>query len=54
MKKIALATALIIGSQAKSDEELSKTLGALRPYASMVVIASNDEYIEEMLVALRA
>ena len=36
------------------DEELSKTLAALRPYASMVVIANADDYIEEMLYALRA
>jgi len=49
-----MTTALIVGSQSKSDEELSKTLGALRPYASMLVIASNDEYIDAMLVALRA
>ena len=49
-----MTTALIIGSQSKSDEELSKTLGTLRPYASMLVIANNDEYIEAMLVALRA
>ena len=49
-----MTTALIIGSQSKSDEELSKTLASLRPYASMLVIASNDDYIEEMLVALRA
>jgi hypothetical protein len=49
-----MTTALIIGSEAKSDEELSKTLASLRPYASMLVIATNDDYIEEMLVALRA
>jgi hypothetical protein len=49
-----MTTALIIGSEAKSDEELSKTLASLRPYASMLVIAGNDDYIEEMLVALRA
>jgi hypothetical protein len=49
-----MTTALIIGSQSKSDEELSRTLGALRPYASMLVIASNDDYIDAMLVALRA
>ena len=49
-----MTTALIIGSQGKSDDELSKTLGALRPYASMLVIASNDEYVDAMLVALRA
>ena len=45
---------LIIGSEQRSNEELSKTLAALRPYASMLVIASGDEYIEEMLAALRA
>jgi hypothetical protein len=49
-----MTTALIIGSETKSDEELSKTLASLRPYASMLVIATNDDYIEEMLVALRA
>jgi hypothetical protein len=49
-----MTTALIIGSETKSDEELSKTLASLRPYASMLVIAGNDDYIEEMLVALRA
>jgi len=49
-----MTTALIINSQTTSDEELSKTLAALRPHASMLVIASNDGYIEEMLAALRA
>jgi hypothetical protein len=49
-----MTMALIIGSEQRSNEELSKTLAALRPYASMLVIASGDEYIEEMLSALRA
>ena len=49
-----MTTALIIGSDSKSDDELSKTLASLRPHASMLVIANNDDYIEEMLVALRA
>jgi hypothetical protein len=49
-----MTMALIIGSEQHSDEELSKTLAALRPYASMLVIANGDEYIEEMLTALRA
>ena len=49
-----MITALIIDSESKSDEEVSKTLTSLRPYASMLVIASNDDYIEEMLAALRA
>ena len=49
-----MTTALIIGSEQHSDDELSKTLANLRPHASMLVIASGDEYIEEMLAALRA
>ena len=49
-----MTTALIIASAQRSDDDLSKTLAALRPYASMLVIASGDEYIEEMLAALRA
>jgi hypothetical protein len=49
-----MTTALVIGSEQRSDEDLSKTLAALRPYASMLVIANGDEYIEEMLAALRA
>jgi hypothetical protein len=49
-----MTTALIIGSERSSDEELGKTLAALRPYASMLVIATGDEYVEEMLAALHA
>jgi len=49
-----MTMALIIGSEQRSDEELSKTLASLRPHASMIVVASGDEYIEEMLAALRA
>jgi hypothetical protein len=49
-----MTTALIIDSQVKSDDDLSKTLAALRPHAAMLVIAGNDDYIDEMLVALRA
>ena len=49
-----MTMALVIGTEQRSDEELSRTLAALRPYASMLVIASGDEYIEEMLAALRA
>src|ERR1700724_2226378 len=49
-----MTTALIIDSKSKSDEELSRTLASLRPHASMLVIAHDDEYIETMLAALRA
>jgi len=49
-----MTMALIIGSEQQSDDALSKTLATLRPYASMLIIANGDEYIEEMLSALRA
>jgi hypothetical protein len=49
-----MTMALIIGSERHPDDELSQTLAALRPFASMLVIANGDEYVEEMLAALRA
>lgn len=52
--KRVMTTALIVGSAGKSDEALSKTLAQLRPWALMLVIANAEEYIEDMLVALRA
>jgi hypothetical protein len=47
-------TGFILGGSSVSDERLSKTLARLRPWSLMVVIASGDDYIEDMLVALRA
>jgi len=49
-----MTTALVLGSDAISDEALSKTLSQLRPWALMLVIASAEEYIADMLSALRA
>jgi len=49
-----MTTALILGSAATSDETLSKMLSALRPHVMMLVISSADEYIKDMLTALRA
>jgi hypothetical protein len=49
-----MTTALIIDSEQTSNDELSKTLAALRPYTSMLVIATGEDYVEEMLAALRA
>ena len=49
-----VTTALIVGGTAASDEELSRTLAPLRPWSLMVVIANSDDYIEDMLIALRA
>jgi hypothetical protein len=49
-----MTTALILGTAASSDEALSKMLAQLRPHAMMLVISSADEYIKDMLTALRA
>ena len=47
-------TALIVGAGAASDEALARTLAQVRPWSLMVVIANTDEYIADMLSALRA
>jgi len=47
-------TGLVLGSNQVSDEELSRTLSRLRPWALMLVIANSLDYVEDMLRALRA
>lgn len=47
-------TALIVGASGASDEALSRTLVQVRPWSLMVVIANTDDYIADMLTALRA
>lgn len=47
-------TALIADAQSSSDQALAKTLAQIRPWSLMVVIADENEYIEDMLTALRA
>ena len=49
-----MTTALITGTDDASDEALSATLAQLRPWSLMVVVASSDEYVEDVLTALRA
>lgn len=51
--KRVMTTALLVGGESASDEALSKTLAHLRPWSLMVVIANADDYIEDMLIALR-
>lgn len=53
-RKRVNTTALIAGATSASDEALSKTLKQVRPWALMVVIAEADDYIDDMLTALRA
>jgi hypothetical protein len=52
--KNVMTTALIVGGEASSDEALAQSLAQLRPHVMMLVISSADEYIEDMLTALRA
>jgi hypothetical protein len=47
-------TGLIVGASSASDAAVSQTLAQLRPWSLMVVIAEADDYVENMLAALRA
>jgi hypothetical protein len=47
-------TGLILGGASATDEMLARTLAQLRPWALMLVIANGEDYIEDMLTALRA
>jgi hypothetical protein len=49
-----MTTGFIVGLTSPADSALSKTLAQLRPWSLMTVIASSDDYIDEMLTALRA
>jgi hypothetical protein len=49
-----MTTGFIVGAASASDAELAKTLTQLRPWSLMMVIAANDEYVDDMLTALRA
>jgi len=52
--KRVMTTGLVVCPRSTSDEALSQTLSQLRPWTLMLVIASDEEYITDMLVALRA
>ena len=52
--KHVMTTALILGGATSSDETISKMLAQLRPHVMMLVISSAEEYIKDMLTALRA
>ncbi|MBI3436777.1 MAG: 3-methyl-2-oxobutanoate hydroxymethyltransferase [Proteobacteria bacterium] len=49
-----MTTALVIAGARTGDDALSASLALLRPWALMLVIAEDIDYIEDMLVALRA
>lgn len=47
-------TGLILAGSSTPDDALSRTLLHMRPWALMLVVAGGEEYIEDMLTALRA
>jgi hypothetical protein len=49
-----MTTAFLVGTASAAEHALSKTLAQLRPWSLMVVIAGSDEYIDDMMTALRA
>lgn len=49
-----MTTALVVSAASATDADLAKTLAQLRPWSLMVVIANADDYIADMLMALRA
>jgi hypothetical protein len=49
-----MTTAFIVGVASASEQALSKTLAQVRPWSLMVVIADSDDYIDDMMTALRA
>jgi hypothetical protein len=51
--KRVTTTALIVSADGSSDRDVAKTLVQLRPWSLMVVIASSDDYVSDMMSALR-
>ena len=49
-----MTTALLVGATSSTEPEVSRTLAQLRPWSLMVVIANSDDYVADMMTALRA
>lgn len=52
--KRVTTTALVVAPPTVSDATLAQSLAQLRPWALMLVVASGEDYIADMLAALRA
>jgi hypothetical protein len=49
-----MTTGFVINAMSAPELDLSRTLAQLRPWSLMVVIAGHDDYIDDMMTALRA
>ena len=47
-------TALVVGAVSTSDQAVSDTLAQVRPWSLMVVVGGADDYLDDLLAALRA
>lgn len=46
--------ALVVPKAGSTDDDIATSLGYLRPYAKMLVVANDSDYVAAMLTALRA
>jgi hypothetical protein len=53
-RRRVMTSAFVVNGTSASERDLSKTLAQLRPWSLMVVIAGSDEYLDDMMTALRA
>lgn len=51
--KRVMTTTLVVCTASATDEALSRTLAQVRPWSLMVVVASDDEYVEDVLRSFR-
>jgi hypothetical protein len=49
-----MTTGFVVDAASAPERALSKTLAQLRPWSLMIVIARNDDYLDDMMAALRA
>jgi hypothetical protein len=49
-----MTTGFVVGVASAAPAALSQTLAQLRPWSLMVVLANHDDYISDMMTALRA
>jgi hypothetical protein len=48
-----MTTTIVIRAASTSDEALSKTLAQVRPWSLMVVVASDEAYVDDILTSFR-
>jgi hypothetical protein len=53
-RRRVMTTGFLVGAAAATEREVSKTLAQVRPWSLMVVIANHDDYLVDMMTALRA